>query len=624
VCTGMVGKTPGTCKKTNDGGDGIDTTASVDGGLAIDMVVPVDGAVVPLDGALGIDTTSNVDTNHPVDGTALAFDSSIPSIDAPATCDLGSTVDSPLSPDAVPDMPITPDLLGDVATDSMADTTRDLAASPDTGPGCTIGGTFYPSGVANVENPCQTCQPSFSTTGWTVGGNGTSCGPGQVCSAGTCQAGCWIGGGLVASGAANQANSCQICKPSALTTNWSNNPDGASCGDSQICGSGTCQSACFIDGNIFASGTTNTSNPCQKCNPAISTTAWAQTRSDCAAISAGSGFTCVAIGGTAKCWGAYGSDTSSRVPGQVTGLHSSVQGIMASTGGGGHACALVSGGVQCWGQNTKGQLGNNTNTRSYIPVQVTGLTIGVLGISGGFDHSCALVEGGIQCWGNGQFGRLGNGADTTSWVPVSVQSFAGTAHMIAAGGRHNCALSTAGVQCWGGNESGELGDNSTEARLTPVTVQGLSSGIQAIVAGRTHTCALVNGSVQCWGGNYYGQLGNNSTTESHIPVTVQGLPSGVQAISANDLHTCALAGGGVWCWGDNSSSQLGYDSATEYFLTAVPVPGLPNGVQAIAAGQNHTCALVSGGAWCWGSNSVGQLGNNSTTNSATPVQVQGL
>jgi alpha-tubulin suppressor-like RCC1 family protein len=51
------------------------------------------------------------------------------------------------------------------------------------------------------------------------------------------------------------------------------------------------------------------------------------------------------------------------------------------------------------------------------------------------------------------------------------------------------------------------------------------------------------------------------------------------------------------------------------------VTGLATSVQAIAAGGAHTCALVGGGARCWGSNGSGQLGNNSTTDSHVPVQV---
>jgi hypothetical protein len=36
------------------------------------------------------------------------------------------------------------------------------------------------------------------------------------------------------------------------------------------------------------------------------------------------------------------------------------------------------------------------------------------------------------------------------------------------------------------------------------------------------------------------------------------------------------------------------------------------------------CALVNGGAQCWGHNYSGELGNNSTNHSHVPVQVTGL
>lgn len=300
---------------------------------------------------------------------------------------------------------------------------------------------------------------------------------------------------------------------------------------------------------------------------------------------------------------------------QATGLLANIQAIAASSG---HTCALtVGGGAKCWGNNDWGQLGDGTTTDRLAPVDVSGLTSGVQAITAGSNHTCALTTGGgVKCWGLNNDGQLGDSTTMNRLMPVDVAGLSSGVQAISAGYNHTCAvMSAGGVRCWGANEHGRLGDGTTENRSVPVEVHSLSSGIQGITAGGYHTCALTSaGSVKCWGRNNYGQLGNFLVPESTTPMDVSGLPTTVQAVYGGDEYTCALStGSGVLCWGFTPSD--GRTSATY-------VDGLARGVQDVAVASNHACALMDdGGVKCWGAHYTGQLGDGGVLDGEPPALV---
>ena len=150
----------------------------------------------------------------------------------------------------------------------------------------------------------------------------------------------------------------------------------------------------------------------------------------------------------------------------------------------------------------------------------------------------------------------------------------------------------------------------------------------SIALGEGHSCvSLTGGTVKCWGFNNFGQLGNGtlgSGTDSPTPVDVSGITTATSLAlggSSENHHSCALlTGGTVKCWGSNNKGQLGNET-TANSATPVDVSGITTATS-IAVGGQFSCAVLTGGTVkCWGSNNYGQLGNGTTANSATPVDV---
>lgn len=307
----------------------------------------------------------------------------------------------------------------------------------------------------------------------------------------------------------------------------------------------------------------------------------------------------------------------------------------------------------CWGNNFYGQLGNNSTTDSSTPVAVVGVDGGVAmsfsEIAVGYTHVCAIeaVTQKAYCWGNNANGQLGNSSTVMNKTPTAVLGVgAGLALSfikIVAGYSHTCGIEAISEKayCWGANGNGQLGDNTTVQNLTPVAVLGVGPGLSMpfsqISAGQYHTCAIhsTTKKAYCWGNNLNGRLGDNSTTQRLSPVLVLGIGGGAALdfaeVQAGYTHTCGieLSSKKAYCWGDNSRGQLGINSTTQSITPRAvlgPAAGASKNFISLSAGYWVTCGIeeITFKAYCWGSNLNGKLGNGLKVNSLTPAAVLGV
>jgi alpha-tubulin suppressor-like RCC1 family protein len=235
----------------------------------------------------------------------------------------------------------------------------------------------------------------------------------------------------------------------------------------------------------------------------------------------------------------------------------------------------------------------------------------------------------VYAWGNNFRGQAGvdqNVAGYRVLSPVPVHGAAANVTQLAGSmvGYFVLSLRSDGtVWGWGDSSYHELGDLTQPYSFAPVQIGGLPPGIVQVAAGGRHSAAVAaDGSVWTWGSNDFGQLGypTPGSDSSPMPHQVPGL-SGVTQVAAGEDFTVALRSGGyVSTWGRNDLGQLGDGTRTNRATPARNLTGY--GITQVSAGRDFALARRPGSVWAWGDNNGGQLGNGSTVAaSATPVLV---
>ena len=189
-----------------------------------------------------------------------------------------------------------------------------------------------------------------------------------------------------------------------------------------------------------------------------------------------------------------------------------------------------------------------------------------------------------------------------------------------------CVGASGNFYCWGKNVLGRLGVGNNTDQLISGFVQAVGGNWSKVALAPNFGCGLDSFSnIHCWGDNTFGQLGDNTTNSSIIPTTASQL-SGAMMFSKfaiGDNFGCAINSTDhkIYCWGNNSDGQFGNNSTSP---SLVPIVGPSALTFSDLSIHGHTvCAILDTDSTlrCWGKNDSGQFGNGTLTNSLTPVVV---
>ena len=363
--------------------------------------------------------------------------------------------------------------------------------------------------------------------------------------------------------------------------------------------------------------------------------------------------TCALDSGQVQCWGSglLGDGVGNSLRNDPVTVqtdesgHPPLDNIIAISIRNGRSLALESNGeLWGWGLNSGGllQVSGTHKNRAIRPRNTQGQVLDnkFIQISVGDSNICTLRSNGeIWCWGH-DFPQDPDRQDIRGQIIKDrygrkIDKFI----QVISGYKHFCGLFYTGqVWCWGAGEQGQLGnglsvsqDYAAPVRTSFTDSTPLGNVVLVRVKGN-HTCALLaDGTTKCWGQGSKGQLGdgveeNSLHDHGHLyPVTVRDSENAGGSSLENlvDLdtgqgHSCALdSSGGAFCWGNQYHGRLGNGQSSSIrsypdSVTVLKGDTVANfsRISQISLGGYHSCARTwRGHIYCWGSDTYGQLGD---------------
>jgi hypothetical protein len=248
--------------------------------------------------------------------------------------------------------------------------------------------------------------------------------------------------------------------------------------------------------------------------------------------------------------------------------------------------------------------------------------------------ACAVIAGSsLQCWGDNSLREFGVSNATLglpgATVPTPTAVFPGVivSRIGNSTGQGFCGLMSSGWQCWGRDIGAMTGGSSGANSRAPGPIDGGVNFGEANF-GRTTGCGVsVDHVGYCWGLNQQGEVGSASVAIGSTATIATAVDGGSQfaTIIPGWTNTCGLTlDGTAYCWGTNTSGQLGTGSTdADKHLSPERVKTNEKFTQ-LSVGPSHACGVTRAHALlCWGRNETGQLGDGTTVSRGTPMPVAG-
>jgi hypothetical protein len=280
--------------------------------------------------------------------------------------------------------------------------------------------------------------------------------------------------------------------------------------------------------------------------------------------------------------------------------------------------------IQNYGWNVSGQLGDGTtvnkspSTALFIPRSWNASRCG------NYCWIGSRYDATIWTAGYNYFGLFGDGS--TASIYRSSPSQIGGNWYVGAGAQGAVGISYPSQQLatWGSQANGVCADNTTSgSKLSPGQVDG--NAWQAIAPDYYQTLFALRSDYKLYGSGYniYGQMATGQTPpSSYLSLTAISSSTSFKTMCSSFWNFYAITTTGrLFSSGYNNVGQLG-DGTTINRSNFVAVLGTGSSWCMVACAQNSAAAVdITGRLFTWGSGVNGQSGGPTTANRSSPVQI---